>query len=114
MSFFTLAEMQQGMCRPKSSEFIYHIDTDDEVACEGYTHAWVGYRSDWEMSKTHTASDKLRTRHMLAVYPEFKGVDDMAGHFEFDMPEQDVKAHFADLGIPNIADITHPSDEGTP
>ena len=47
------------------------------------------------------AADELRRDDILCTYPTFRGVDDMEGHFEFDMTPANAIKHMEALGIVN-------------
>jgi len=95
-----------------TSEFVYtEHDEEDEECPPGFSAVWVNYREAWLKSKTHTACDTLRTDNMLEAHPGFGGSDDMEGHFEFKMTQDEMKAHLATFGIANTADLIHPSDK---
>lgn len=73
------------------------VDGVDIYKSASCSYAWICPGGFFD--KNGYLKDNVRAPHLLRVFPEFNGGDDMESHFEFDMTPEEMIAHLEGLGI---------------
>lgn len=61
------------------------------------SYAWICPKEYWD--KHHHIEDNIRSSHLRAHWPGFKGSDDMGSHFEFRMTPNEMRKYLTSLGF---------------
>lgn len=79
---------------------IFFLDTESPQSIEndGFSYYWITSLKTYNKYKV-VAYDELTAERLYKHYPTFKGIDDMEGHFEFDLNSQDAREYLLSLGM---------------
>lgn len=74
---------------------------DERVQFACYSYFWITEEESFKKTKC-MAADELRSTSIKKEIPEFKGVNDMEGHFEFNGTPIEIIKYLKKLGMTNI------------